>query len=317
MSGILEGRVAIITGAGRGIGRGHALEMARQGAKVVVNDLGADPDGSGSSTGPAGAVVEEIRAMGGEAVANGDDVSDWHGAGRLVAAAVESFGDLHIVVNNAGILRDRMLVNMTPQDWDPVVSVNLRGTAAVTHHAAVYWRERSKAGEAVDARVINTSSSSGIYGNVGQTNYGAAKAGVAAFTVIAAKELARYGVTVNALNPGAQTRMTRARTVVAPGEFDARHPDNVAPLVAWLASPEARSITGRVFNVRGGHISVAEGWAMGPSTDKGERWEPSELGAVVPDLVRQARPNAEMTGLIPPQEDEVVISGGRRPYHAR
>lgn len=299
MSGILDGRVAIITGAGRGIGRGHAIELARQGARVVVNDIGAEPDGSGSSDGPAGEVVDEIRAMGGQAIANGEDVSDWAGAGRLVAAAIAEFGQLDVVVNNAGILRDRMLINMTPEDWDAVVSVNLRGTAAVTHHAAVYWRKRSKAGEVVNARVISTSSSSGIYGNVGQTNYGAAKAGVASFTVIAAKELARYGVTVNAINPGAQTRLTNLRTTVAPGEFDARHPDNVAPLVAWLASTESADITGRVFNVRGGHISVAEGWVMGPRVEKNERWDAAELGAVVPDLVRAARANAEMTGLVP------------------
>lgn len=306
MSGILDGRVAIVTGAGRGIGRGHAMEFARQGARVVVNDIGAEPDGSGSSSGPAGEVVEAIREMGGQAIANGDDVSDWDGAGRLVASAIEAFGRLDIVVNNAGILRDRMLINMTPQDWDAVVSVNLRGTAAVTHHAAVHWRAQAKAGQPVDARVISTSSSSGIYGNVGQTNYGAAKAGVAAFTVIAAKELARYGVTVNALNPGAQTRLTHARSTVAPGEFDPRHPDNIAPLAAWLASPQASGITGRVFNVRGGHISVAEGWAMGPRVDKDARWDPAELGAVIPDLVRRARPNAEMTGLVP----DVGADGG-------
>lgn len=299
MSGILDGRVAVITGAGRGIGRGHAIEFARQGAKVVVNDIGAERDGSGSSSGPAGEVVDEIRAMGGQAIANGDDVSDWAGAGRLVAAAIEEFGKLDIVVNNAGILRDSMLINMTPENWDAVVSVNLRGTAAVTHHAAVYWRARAKAGEKVDARVISTSSSSGIYGNIGQTNYGAAKAGVAAFTVIAAKELANYGVTVNAINPGAQTRLTNKRTEVGPGEFDARHPDNVAPLVAWLASAEAAEVTGRVFNVRGGHISVAEGWVMGPRVDKNERWNAADLGAVVPDLVRAARANSEMTGLTP------------------
>ncbi|MDL5353148.1 SDR family oxidoreductase [Microbacterium sp. zg-YB36] len=302
LSGILNGRVAIVTGAGRGIGRGHAIEFARQGAKVVVNDIGAERDGSGSSNGPAGEVVDEIRAMGGQAVANGDDVSDWAGAGRLVASAIQEFGQLDIIVNNAGILRDRMLINMTPEDWDAVVSVNLRGTAAVTHHAAVYWRARAKAGETVDARVISTSSSSGIYGNVGQTNYGAAKAGVASFTVIAAKELANYGVTVNAINPGAQTRLTSLRTTVPEGEFDARHPDNVGPLVAWLASKESAGITGRVFNVRGGHISVAEGWVMGPRVDKDGRWDAAELGSVVPDLVRAARGNAEMSGLVPDAE---------------
>src|SRR2546421_936570 len=208
MSRICDGRVVVITGAGRGIGRGHALEFARQGAKVVVNDLGGEVDGSGSSTGPSGEVVEEIRAMGGEAVANVDDISDWEGAQRLINAAVESFGRLDVLVNNAGILRDRMLVNMTDDEWDAVIKVHLRGTFATSHHAAVYWRERSKAGDDVDARLINTSSSSGIYGNVGQSNYGAAKAGIAAFTVITAMELERYGVTVNAVAPAALTRMT-------------------------------------------------------------------------------------------------------------
>ena len=308
MSGILDGRVAVVTGAGRGIGRGHAIELARQGARVVVNDIGAERDGSGSSSGPAGEVVDEIRAMGGQAITSGDDVSDWAGAGRLVASAIEEFGRLDIVVNNAGILRDRMLVNMTPEDWDAVVSVNLRGTAAVTHHAAVYWRERAKAGEAVDARVISTSSSSGIYGNAGQTNYGAAKAGVASFTVIAAKELARYGVTVNAINPGAQTRLTNLRTTVAEGEFDARHPDNVAPLVAWLArprrqgSPDAYSMCAAVTSAS----PRAGSWA--PASTRTERWNAAELGAVVPDLVRAARGNAEMTGLVPePTTDDAAL----------
>src|SRR4051812_24534877 len=222
MSGICEGRVVIITGAGRGIGRGHALEFARQGAKVVVNDLGGEMDGSGSSTGPAGEVVDEIRGMGGEAVANGDDISDWEGAQRLVNTAVETSGGLDVLVNNAGILRDRMLVNMTDDEWDAVIKVHLRGTFASARWAATYWRERVKAGETNEARIINTSSSSGIYGNAGQTNYGAAKAGIAAFTVIASKELARYGITVNAIAPGALTRMTeglRAPEERKPDEF--------------------------------------------------------------------------------------------------
>jgi NAD(P)-dependent dehydrogenase (short-subunit alcohol dehydrogenase family) len=302
---ICEGRVAIVTGAGRGIGRGHAIELARQGARVVVNDLGAEVDGVGSSSGPAHEVVEEIKSFGGQAVANGEDVSDFDGAGRLINSAIETFGGLDVLVNNAGILRDRMLVNMTIEDWDAVIRVHLRGTFAPTRWAASYWRDRSKAGEVNDARIINTSSSSGIYGNIGQTNYGAAKAGIAAFTVIAAKELGRYGVTVNALAPGALTRMTenlqRARATATPGpdEFDARSPDNVAPLVAWLASVESASVTGRVFNVAGGRISIAEGWHAGPVIDKGGRWDPAELGPVVLDLVSKAPPNAEMNGLIP------------------
>ena len=206
--GICDGRVVVITGAGRGIGREHALEFASQGAKIVVNDLGAEIDGSGSSSGPAGEVVDEVRAMGGEAVANGDDVSDWEGAGRLIQTAIDTFGGLDVLVNNAGILRDRMLVNMTIDEWDAVIKVHLRGTFAPTRHAVEYWRNRTKAGETNDARIINTTSPSGIYGNVGQTNYGAAKAGIASFTIIAAMELGRYGVTVNAIAPAALTRMT-------------------------------------------------------------------------------------------------------------
>jgi NAD(P)-dependent dehydrogenase (short-subunit alcohol dehydrogenase family) len=308
---ICEGRVAIVTGAGRGIGRGHAIELSRQGARVVVNDLGADVDGEGRSSGPAHEVVEEIRSFGGDAVANGEDVSDFEGAKRLIDCALDTFGGLDVLVNNAGILRDRMLVNMSIEEWDAVVRVHLRGTFAPTRWAAGYWRDRAKAGEVNDARIINTSSSSGIYGNIGQTNYGAAKAGIAAFTIIAAKELGRYGVTVNAIAPGARTRMTenlaRARGVASPepDEFDARSPDNVAPIVSWLASAESSGVTGRVFNVAGGRLSVAEGWHAGPVTDKGGRWDPSELGPVVLDLVAQAPPNATMNGQIPwPDESD-------------
>jgi NAD(P)-dependent dehydrogenase (short-subunit alcohol dehydrogenase family) len=295
MAGICEGRVVIVTGAGRGIGRGHALEFAAQGAKVVVNDLGAKVDGTGADAGPANEVVAAIKDMGGEAIANGDDVSDFEGAKRLVDSAIETFGGLDVLVNNAGILRDRMLINMTPEEWDAVIRVHLRGTYAPSHHAAVYWRERAKSGETNDARIINTSSSSGIYGNAGQANYGAAKAGIAAFTIITALELGRYGVTVNAIAPGALTRMTEGlrpdRPQVKPDEFDARSPDNVAPLVVWLGSSQSAGVTGRVFNVAGGSISVAEGWHPGPAVDKGDRWDPAELGAVIPDLVAKAAPN--------------------------
>jgi len=304
VTGICDGRVVIVSGAGRGIGRAHALEFARQGARVVVNDLGAEVDGTGSSTGPAGTVVDEIRSLGAEAVANGDDVSDDEGAGRLVRAAIETFGRLDVVVNNAGILRDKMLVNMAPDEWDAVIRVHLRGTFGPSRHAAAYWRELAKAGEEVDARIINTSSPSGIYGNVGQTNYGAAKAGIAAFTVIAALELARYGVTVNAIAPVALTRMTEnlgpgPRRELPEGEWSPADPANVAPLVVWLGSGESRGITGRVFNVRGGAISVAEGWSAGPGVDKGSRWDPDELGAVIPGLVAEAAPNAGMDGVRP------------------
>src|SRR3954452_2072955 len=305
---LMAGRVVIVTGAGRGIGREHALEFARQGARVVVNDLGAEVDGTGSSSGPAGDVVDEIRSMNAEAVANGDDVSDREGAQRLINTAVESFGGLDVLVNNAGILRDRMLVNMTIDEWDAVIKVHLRGTFAPARWAAAYWRERVKAGATNDARIINTSSSSGIYGNVGQTNYGAAKAGIASFTVIASKELGRYGITVNAIAPGALTRMTenlgmgQRAAERKPEEFNAMAPENIAPLVVWLGSSESKDITGRVFNVAGGRLSVAEGWHAGPGTDKGDRWDPAELGKVIPDLVADAAPNAEMSGQIPKKE---------------
>ena len=300
--GICDGRIVVITGAGRGIGREHALEFASQGAKVVVNDLGAEVDGSGSSAGPAGEVVDEIRGMGAEAVANGDDVSDYDGAGRLIQTAIDTFGGLDVLVNNAGILRDRMMVNMTIEEWDAVVRVHLRGTFAPMRHASEYWRNRSKAGETNDARVINTTSPSGIYGNVGQTNYGAAKAGIASMTVIAAMELGRYGVTVNAIAPAALTRMTEnlgmgaASEAKKPEEFDPLDPGNIAPLVVWLGSPESAAITGRVFNVMGGNISVAEGWVAGPGVDKDARWDPAELGGVIPGLVEKAAPNANMGG---------------------
>ena len=303
MSVICDGRVVLITGAGRGIGRGEAIEFARQGARVVVNDLGSAPDGGGSSQGPAQDVVREIRDLGGEAVANTDDVSSLDGAKRMIETAERNFGRLDVVVNNAGILRDRMLVNMTPEDWDSVINVHLRGTYALGHTAAAYWREKAKAGESVDARLITTSSASGIFGNVGQTNYGAAKAGIAAFTVIAAKELARYGVTVNSIAPGALTRLTEhlgiPRPLTADG-FDRSHPDNVAPLVVWLGSAESAGVTGRVFTVSGGQIGVAEGWAVRQEIDKGARWDPAELGPVVTDLVARARPDAGMDGRVAP-----------------
>jgi NAD(P)-dependent dehydrogenase (short-subunit alcohol dehydrogenase family) len=291
VTGICAGRVAIVTGAGRGIGRGHALELARQGAHVVVNDLGGSVSGSGSDAGPAQAVVDEIEAAGGVAVANTDDVADWDGARGLVEQAVEVFGRLDVLVNNAGILRDRMLFNMTEDEWDAVIRVHLKGTFAPLRHAAAYWRERDKAGHAHDARVINTSSTSGLFANPGQSNYGAAKTGIATLSIIAAKELARYGVTVNAIAPGARTRMTEnlggGRPAPAEGEWDPRDPENVAPLVAWLASPESAGITGQVFLVGGGRIAVAEGWRRGPGVDHGARWDPAQLGTVVPDLVGQ------------------------------
>jgi NAD(P)-dependent dehydrogenase (short-subunit alcohol dehydrogenase family) len=302
MSGVVEGRVVIVTGAGNGIGRAHALLFAQEGAKVVVNDLGGSRDGSGTSAGPAQQVVDEIKAAGGDAVANTDDISSWDGAERLVNQAVESFGRLDVLVNNAGILRDRMLTNMSEAEWDAVISVHLKGTFAPTRHAVAYWRDRSKAGEQVDARVINTTSPSGLFGNVGQTNYGAAKAGIAGFTVIAAQELARYGVTVNAIAPTALTRMTEDLMGLQTEDEKMKAslaPENISPLVVWLASPEAAGVTGRVFGVWGNRISVAEGWVYGPSTDREERWMPGELTEVLPQLVAEAAANADMMGARP------------------
>lgn len=302
MARLCEGRVCIVTGAGRGIGREHALLLAEHGAKVVVNDLGGSMDGSGASVGPAQEVVDEIVAAGGEAVANADDISDWDGAGRLVAQAVDTFGQLDVLINNAGILRDRMLVNMTEAEWDAVITVHLKGTAAPSHHAAVHWRERSKAGDDVTGRIINTSSPSGIYGNPGQTNYGAAKAGIAAFTVISAMELARYGVTVNAIAPAALTRMTENLGMgQAPDEVkEQMSPRWIAPIVCWLASTESGEVTGRVFDVSGRALSVSEGWQRGPTTDP--LADPEALGPRVIDIVAQARPNSDMSGR-PRKED--------------
>jgi NAD(P)-dependent dehydrogenase (short-subunit alcohol dehydrogenase family) len=295
--GICDGRVCIVTGAGRGIGREHALMLAAEGAKVVVNDIGGEIDGSGRSTGPAQDVVDEIVAAGGEAVVNGDDISTWDGSERLIAQAVDAFGTLDVVINNAGILRDRMLANMTEAEWDAVIQVHLKGTFGPSRHAAAYWREKVKAGESVDGRIINTSSPSGIYGNVGQTNYGAAKAGIAAFTIIAAKELARYGVTVNAVAPAALTRMTEN---LGMGQADdmtkaMMSPRWIAPIVTWLASSESADVTGRVFDVTGQALSVAEGWHRGP-TQEHPTDDPAQLGDVVRRLVGEARPNANMFG---------------------
>ncbi|HKA03926.1 MAG TPA: SDR family oxidoreductase [Acidimicrobiales bacterium] len=300
MSTLCQDRVVVVTGAGRGIGRGHAIEFARAGAKVVVNDLGAEVDGRGASAGPAGEVVEEIRAAGGEAVVNGDDVSDPAGAERIVQTALDTYGGLDVLVNNAGILRDRMVVNMTPDEWDGVMAVHLRGTFLTTRAAGAYWRDRAKQGLENDARIINTSSPSGLLGNPGQSNYGAAKAGIAGFTIITAAELGRYGVTVNAVSPGARTRMTEGgaigRTTFGPDEFDPYHADNIAPLVVWLGSKESAGVTGRVFNVVGGRVGVMEPWHEGPFADKGSRWEPEELGAVVPDLLAQAAAPTVLAG---------------------
>lgn len=304
MSGLCEGRVVVVTGAGGGIGRGYALAFAQQGAKVVVNDLGGSRDGSGGSAGAAQAVVDEIVAAGGQAVANADDISSWDGAKNLIGQAVATYGRLDVLVNNAGILRDKMIASMAEADWDAVIGVHLKGTFATTRHAAEYWRGLSKAGGVVDGRVINTTSPSGLYGNVGQANYGAAKAGIASFTIIAARELGRYGVTVNAIAPTALTRLTEDVPFMADAEadengFNEMDPANIAPLAVWLGSAHSKDITERVFSVWGGRISVLEGWVAGPTVDRKGVWDPAELGDVVPDLVARAAPNADGMGARP------------------
>ncbi|HVJ55174.1 MAG TPA: SDR family oxidoreductase [Aliidongia sp.] len=296
MKKLCEGRVAIVTGAGRGIGREHALMLAAHGAKVVVNDLGGAVDGSGSDLSPAEQVVAEIRAAGGEAVANGDDVSDWNGAKHMIDQAVEHFGTLDAVINNAGILRDRMLVNMSEAEWDAVIKVHLKGTFAPARHAAAYWRDKQKAtGEPVNARIINTSSVSGIYGNQGQTNYGAAKAGIASFTIIAARELKRYGITVNAISPSALTRMTENLRQLDEEGMRRRNPRWIAPIATWLTSEESSKVTGRVFQAGNGILGIAEGWHRGPVVDQID--DPTVLGPIVHDLVAHARLNAGMDGM--------------------
>jgi NAD(P)-dependent dehydrogenase (short-subunit alcohol dehydrogenase family) len=291
-----EGRVCIVTGAGRGIGREYALMLAEQGAKVVVNDLGGEMDGTGRSNGPAQEVADEITGMGGEAVANIDDVSDWDGAEGMVRQAIDTFGGLDVVINNAGILRDRMLTNMTEEEWDAVIRVHLKGTFAPSRHAAAYWRERAKAGETNDARIINTTSVSGIYGNAGQTNYGAAKQGIAAFTFIAALELGRYGVTVNAIAPGALTRMTEGLRTQEPteAEREANSPRWIAPVGTWLASTDSAGVTGRVFEASGRVLAIAEGWHRGPTADPVD--DPTEIGPVLRKLLADARKPADMGG---------------------
>jgi NAD(P)-dependent dehydrogenase (short-subunit alcohol dehydrogenase family) len=298
--GLVDGRVVIVTGAGRGIGRAHALAFAAEGARVVVNDIGVSLDGSSAGETPAHAVVEEIEAVGGEAVVNGDDVADWAGAANLIRTAIDHFGRLDVLVNNAGFIRDRMLANTSEEEWDAVIRVHLKGHFAPLRHAAAYWREQAKAGEPVDARIINTSSAAGLQGSVGQGNYSAAKAGIAALTLVAAAELGRYGVTVNAIAPAARTRMTEkvfAETMAKPEDgFDAMAPENVSPLVVWLGSAESKDVTGKVFEVEGGLIRVAEGWAHGPQVDKGARWDPAELGPVVTDLLAKARPPVPVYG---------------------
>ena len=297
--GICDGRVAIVTGAGRGIGREHALMLAREGAAVVVNDLGAQPDGSGADPGPAHEVVAEIVAMGGQAVVNGADVTNFDDAGAMVRQAIDTFGRLDVLVNNAGILRDRMIFSMSEAEWDDIVSVHLKGHFGPTRHAAAYWREQSKAGEPVDARIINTSSPSGLYGNAGQTNYAAAKAGIAGFTLVAALELARLGVTSNCLAPTALTRLVEplmgGADNITEEVREAISPRWVATVATWLASPLSREVTGRIFDVRGETIAIAEGWHRGPEGTN-LAGDPAGAGLVIQDLLTAARANADLDG---------------------
>ncbi|MGZ5396951.1 MAG: SDR family oxidoreductase [Mycobacterium sp.] len=303
--GLLDGRVVIVTGAGGGIGRAHALAFAAEGARVVVNDIGVGLDGSPAGGGSAAqGVVDEITAAGGEAVTSGANVADWAQAEGLVQTAVDTFGGLDVLVNNAGIVRDRMFANTSEEEFDAVVAVHLKGHFATMRHAAAYWRGLIKTGNAspdsLHARIINTSSGAGLQGSVGQANYSAAKAGIAALTLVASAEMGRYGVTANAIAPSARTRMTE--TVFADmmstqdKDFDAMAPENVSPLVVWLGSIESKDVTGKMFEVEGGIIRVAEGWAHGPQIDKGARWNPAELGPVVSELLAEARPPVPVYG---------------------
>jgi len=302
----LDGKVAIVTGAGRGIGRAHALALAAAGARVVVNDLGVGLSGEGADHAPAEQVVDEIRSAGGEAVANGDNVAEFAGAGRLVQQALDDFGRLDVLVNNAGILRDRMLVNMTEEEWDAVIAVHLKGHFAPTRHAAAHWREQAKSGERLRARVINTSSPSGVFGNIGQANYGAAKAGIAGFTLIAAQELQRYGVTVNCLAPNARTRMTEETfDMAAPDEgFDPLDPANTSVVVVALAADETQHITGQVFHVWGGAVNALRGWSAGELFDAPEGWD---ADALLRELVARFPDGAAPPGMIAGMES----AGGR------
>jgi NAD(P)-dependent dehydrogenase (short-subunit alcohol dehydrogenase family) len=300
MTGICDGRVVIVTGAGRGIGRAHALELARQGAKVVVNDLGVSNSGEGGGQGPADEVVQAIREMGGEAVANGADVADWDQTEGLVRQAIEEFGRLDVVVNNAGFVRDRMFVSCSEEEWDAIIRVHLKGHFCVSRHAAAYWRGQAKAGEEVDARIINTSSGAGVLGSVGQSSYSAAKAGIATLTLVQAAELGRYGVSANAVCPIARTRMTEGafgETMKAPAQgFDENDPANVSPFIAWLASPESREVTGRVWEVFGGTITAFDGYRREQTVDIARRWDAAEVGPAVKDLLSKARPLVKVYG---------------------
>ncbi|WP_459617338.1 SDR family NAD(P)-dependent oxidoreductase [Bordetella sp. 2513F-2] len=295
MEKLCRDRVVIVTGAARGIGREYALQLAAHGATVVVNDVGTSRDGQGRDHSAAQAVVEEIRAAGGIAEADSTDVGDWQQAGRMIEGVLARHGRLDVLVNNAGILRDRMLVNMEEAEWDEVIRVHLKGTFAPMHYAAAHWKRLHKQeGRPVGARIINTTSSSGLFGNIGQSNYGAAKAGIAALTIIAARELARHGITVNAISPHAQTRMTEGLRERSEAEIEARHPRWIAPVVVWLASERSGGVTGRVFEAGGGFLAALEGWHRGPEAQPVD--DAGRIGEVLEDLARRARRNADMKG---------------------
>lgn len=299
-AGLCEGRVVIITGAGRGIGRAHALAFGRAGAKVVVNDLGVSADGQSPSNDAAHAVVAEITAAGGEAIANFDDVSNWEAAGRLVGDALQAFGRLDVVVNNAGIVRDRMFVSATESEWDDVMRVHLKGHFCVSRHAAGHWRQLAKGGETPDARIINTTSGAGLQGSIAQAAYGAAKGGIASLTLVQAAEMGRYGITANAIAPAARTRMTETAfpdMMAKPASgFDAMDPANISPLVVWLGSPESSHVTGQVFEVAGGEISIAEGWHRGPAVRQNAPWHVDMVGDAVDRLMAERRPAQKVYG---------------------
>lgn len=298
--GICDNRTVIITGAARGLGRSYALAFAREGANVVVDDIGTSLAGEGRDTSAAEAVVAEIIAGGGRAVANADDITDWEAAKRIVATAIDSFGGLDVVVNNAGIVRDRMFVSATPEEWDATMHVHLRGHFCVSRHAVDYWRAQQKAGNPVDARIINTTSGAGLQGSIGQSAYATAKGGIAALTLVQAAELGRYGITANALAPAARTRMTEQafadKMAKVEGGFDAQDPDNIAPTVVWLGSPLSRDVTGCVFELEGGRITIEQGWDLGPTIERQQRWEPADVGDAVAGLLAERKPPRRVWG---------------------
>lgn len=298
--GICNGRTVIITGAAGGLGRSYALAFAAEGANVVVNDIGTSLGGDGRDTSAADRVVEEIRAAGGNAIANYEDVTDWDAGKRIVDAAVDAFGDLHVVVNNAGIVRDRMFVSATLDEWDATMHVHLRGHFCIARHAVDYWRAKAKDGRAPDARIINTTSGAGLQGSIAQSAYSTAKGGIAALTLVQAAELGRYGITANALAPSARTRMTEQafaeKMATAGDSFDVMDPDNIAPAVVWLGSADSADVTGCVFELEGGKIMLENGWREGPFVDKGARWDPADVGGAVKKLISERQEPRQVWG---------------------